>query len=498
MEALFFYTQKAEIAAKDINAPYETDTLTFLEKLFKWKYPSVSTYQGEKACIVLIRPTEKGEKPDSPPVKQIWVPIYKAHQEGGEWVYRDNLEYMAKLIKALSTTQEEGGYNIFIAYNTFIFNTKKKKYTRTQDRAFRCQAIGIDLDFYHMPAYEGLTYEKAIEKIKKGHKDIFKKYEPMIIKSGGGCQLYFLNCKPIIFFDTQGKYPEQIEEEIHAFKEFSKYFNEQFIDAGADAKCRGDAARIFKIPGTYSLKYEKPVKVLLTAPGRTHSFRGIDIPPMPEKPLKRPQKPQEQARGKEPPKKPAKGEKVYKGISNIAPTPDNGLLTYSKPYEDIIQRRLEDLDTILYTVNDFKGFREICLFVYCILLKGYNDVDHINYILCSKNQMFTEPLPQPEIDNIVRQVMSKPYKVSNNYIYKTLIEPLGIDPRSLKGYYTEEQIKAANRERRNKCYKKKSKKAFSKQEKIAFIRSHSDMSTQAIAAALHCSKRTIEVLRKAA
>lgn len=493
METLLFYTQKAEIAAKDINAPYEADTLTFLEKLFKWKHPETSTYFNEKACIVLIRRVEKGEKSDSPPIKQIWVPTYKARQEGGEWTYKDNFEYIAKLIKSLSNTQQEGNYNVFIAYNTFIFNTKKKKYTRTQEQAFRSQAIGVDLDFYHMEAYKGLTYEEAITKIKADHKAIFKRYEPMVVKSGGGCQLYFLNCKPIRFFDIQGKYPEQVKEEIHTFRELSGYFNNEFLDAGADAKCKGDTARIFRPPGVYSIKYEKLVKVVLAVPGRTHSFRDIDIPPMPQRPQveEPPQEPQK-------PLKPVKGARSYKGINGIEPTPDNELFYYNKPYEDIVKRRLSDLDIILNTTNNLTGFRELYLFVYCILLKGYDDIDRIQYILYSKNQMFTEPLPQPEIDNIIRQVLSKPYKVSNNYIYNTLIKPLNIDPESLKGYYTEEQRKAANRERRNKCYKKNSKKAYTKQEKIAYIKAHPDTSSQEIAEVLKCSKRTIEILRKAA
>lgn len=505
METLLFYAQKAETAAKSDIATYEPDTLTFLEKLFKWKYPHVSTYQGEKACIVLIRPAREGEEPDPHPIKQIWAPTYKAHQEGGEWVYKDNLEYIAKLIKALSDTQQEGNYNVFIAYNTFIFNPQKRKYTRTQNRAFRSQAIGIDLDFYHVDAYKSLTYEQAVKKIKNDHKTIFKKYEPMVVKSGGGCQLYFLNCKPLRFFDTQGEYPEQIQEEIHTFKELSRYFNEQFIDAGADAKCKGDTARIFRPPGVYNIKYENPVKVILTTPGRTHSFRGIDIPPMPQRPVKAPSKPQERHQEapqvKEPPQepqKPIKSEKVYKGIDGIAPTPDNELFYYSKPYEDMVQRRLEDLDIILNTTNNLTGFRELYLFVYCILLKGHKDIDEIQYILYSKNQMFSEPLPQPEIDNIIRQVLSKPYKVSNNYIYKTLIEPLSIDPANLKGCYTEEQRKAANRERRNKCYRKKATKTYSKQQKIDFITAHADMSSKDIAEVLHCSKRSIETLRKTA
>lgn len=505
METLLFYTQKAETAAKDINAPFEPDTLTFLEKLFKWKYPHVSTYQGEKVCIVLIRPAREGEEADPHPVKQIWVPTYKAHQEGGEWVYKNNFTYIAKLIKALSDTQQEGNYNVFIAYNTFIFNPQKRKYTRSQSRAFRSQAIGIDLDFYHMEAYQGLTYEEAITKIKADHKAIFKRYEPMVIKSGGGCQLYFLNCKPLRFFDTQGEYPEQIQEEVHKFKELSKFFNNEFLDAGADAKCKGDAARIFRPPGVYSIKYETPVKIALTAPGRTHSFRGIDMPPMPQKPVKAPSKPQERhqepPQTKEPPQepqKPAKNKKIYKGIDGIAPTPDNELFYYSKPYEDMVQRRLNDLDTILNTTNNLTGYRELYLFVYCILLKGHKDIDQIQYILYSKNQMFSEPLPQPEIDNIIRQVLSKPYKVSNQYIYKVLIQPLGIDPATLKGYYTEEQKKAANRAKRNKHYSKKSKKTYSKQEKIDFIAAHPDMSSQEIATALCCSKRVIEILRKAA
>lgn len=496
MESLLFYIQKAETAASDINATYEPDTLTFLQKLYKWKHPHVSTYQGEKACIVLIRPTEKGKRPDGPLVRQMWISTYKAHREAGEWVYRDNFEHMAKLIKALSITQEEGNYNIFIAYNTFIFNSKKKKYTRTQDRAFRSQAIGIDLDFYHVPAYEGLTYEEAIAKIEKDHKDIFKKYDPMIIKSGGGCQLYFLNCKPITFFDTQGKYPEQIKEEIHTFKELSKYFNEQFIDAGADAKCKGDTARIFRPPGVHSVKYEKPVKVVLTSPGRTHSFRDIDIPPMPQRPQVKepPQEPQKPVK----PVKPVKGARSYKGINGIEPTLDNEFFHYNKPYEDIVERRLSDLDTILNTTNNLTGFRELYLFVYCILLKGHKDIEQIQYILCSKNRMFSEPLPQPEIDNIIRQVLSKPYKVSNQYILKTLIEPLSIDTKFLEGHYTDEQKKAANRTKSNKHYEKKSKKSFSKQEKIDYIKDHANMSNKDIAEVLQCSKRSIERLRKAA
>lgn len=511
METLLFYVQRAEATAKSDIATYETDTLTFLEKLFKWKYPHVSTYQGEKVCIVLIRPAREGEEPDPHPIKQIWVPTYKAHQEAGEWVYKDNFTYIAKLIKALSNTQQEGNYNVFIAYNTFIFNPKERKYTRTQNRAFRSQCIGIDLDFYHMEEYKGLSYEEAITKIKNDHKDIFKRYEPMIVKSGGGCQLYFLNCKPLRFFDTQGEYPEQIQEEVHTFKELSKFFNNEFLDVGADAKCKGDTARIFRPPGVYNIKYEKPVKVILTAPGRTHSFRGIDIPPMPQRPVKGRQRPQERPQGqaevkrppqaKEPPQepqKPVKSERSYKGIGGIGPTPDNELFYYTKPYEDMVQRRLNDLDTILNTTNNLTGYRELYLFVYCILLKGHKDIDEIQYILYSKNQMFSEPLPQPEIDNVIRQVLSKPYKVSNSYIYKTLIQPLSIDPGTLKGYYTEEQIKAANREYRNKHYSKRATKTYSKQEKINFITAHSDMSNQEIAAALCCSKKTIERLRKTA
>lgn len=481
MGSLSYYSQKAEAIAKSKDATYEPDTLLYLKNLFEWKHPNVSTYHNEKACITLLRQAAK-EKTDT--IRQIWIDTYTAYQVGEDWHYTDNFEHMAKLIKALRDSQEEGNYNIFLAFNTFTYNYKEKKYTRTQNQTFRSQVIGVDLDFYHMKEYQGLTYEQAIDKIKADHADIFKKYQPMIVRSGGGCQLYFLNSTPIRFFDNSNS---QIDAQIHTFKELSRYFNDQFLDAGADPKCTGDGARIFKIPGVYSLKYGTPLKVILTAPGQRHSFRNIPIPPMPEKPVKRPLRAQE---------RPTK----IKEQRDIFPAPRNEILTYSKPYNDIVAKRIDDLDRVLKaTAGDMEGFRESYLFIYSILLSSrIKDISEIRYILCSKNEHFKEPLPVEEIDNIIRQVLVKPYKVSNQYIYEMLLEPLRIDLTLLSGNYTEEQKKAANRERRNKCYEKKATKTYTKQQKIDFIQAHKDMSSKDIAEALQCSKRSIEILRKTA
>lgn len=81
MSILYFYTQKAETAAKSGTVGYETDTLTFLKSLFEWKHPERSTYFGEKACITLLKQIKMGEKSDSSPVKQIWILTYTAHKE---------------------------------------------------------------------------------------------------------------------------------------------------------------------------------------------------------------------------------------------------------------------------------------------------------------------------------------------------------------------------------------------------------------------------------
>lgn len=495
VSTLYFYTQKAETAAKRDTAVYETDTLTFLKSLFEWKHPERSTYFGEKVCITLLRQVKIGEKSDSPPVKQIWIPTYIAHKDGKHWTYADNFEYIARLIKALSDTQKEGNYNIFIAFNTFRYNSKEKRYTRTQGQALRSQAIAIDLDFYHMDAFQGLTYEQAIAKIKADHAEIFKKYSPMIVRSGGGCQLYFLNCRPILFFDGNDKEAPQVSEHARTFQGLSKYFNDQFLDAGADKKCKGDAARIFKIPGVYSLKYENPIKVALTAPGRPHSFRGIEIPLEVEKPSKRPQKPQEPHR--EQPKDTQKTKKSPNFSSFVPVDVSNSLVEYDKPYENIVNRRIQDLDTILNSVKNMTGFREIYLFVYAILLSSHENMNSIKSILYSKNEMFSEPLPMEEIENIIRQVFKKPYKVTNDYIYRTLLEPLHIDLELLRGNYTNEAKAEANRARFNKHYEKRAVKAYSKQDKVDFISNHPGMSNQELAETLKCSKRTIERLKRA-
>lgn len=67
------------------------------------------------------------------------------------------------------------------------------------------------------------------------------------------------------------------------------------------------------------------------------------------------------------------------------------------------------------------GFQEIYLFVYAILLSSHENMNSIKSILYSKNEMFSEPLPMEEIENIIRQVFKKPYKATNDYIYRTLL-----------------------------------------------------------------------------
>lgn len=492
MKLLYFYAQKAKEAAK--TGTYKEETLIFIKALFEWEHPERSTYQKEAVCIVLIRKNPaKDEKP-----YQIWLPTYRTiGKEGKNYIYSPNFEYIARVVTSLSEMQKEGKFNIFMAYNTF---RQFEGYNRKKTKAFRSQALGVDLDFNKLDRFKSLSYEQSINIIKTEKEDIFKRYSPMIIQSGGGCQLYFLMDKPLILTYTQnGK--SYMDNGTADFMEWSQYFNNEFMDYGADPHCKGDTARIYRIPGVYSLKYEDPRLVRLTAQGAKIDPEAIPTLPKPQTARTEPQ----EAAGKE--KKQAKPgrKKSNHCFSNkyvlwYGRNYFNDMLDHrarERAYKNIVTNRIDDLYTAIKQRNyNITGFRNETIFIFSIL-KAITETDKALVFQEAKklNNIFTEPLFEDEVKNIVNSVLDNDITIiTNESIYKRLYKPLGTDLGALKGKYTPEAKKATERQRKAKAYI--SKKEYSKEEKMNYIKEHSELSSVQIALDLNCNEKTIRRLRK--
>jgi len=495
LEDLKNYIDKAKTMAEADNAPYNEDTLRFLTAMFGWNHPERSTFHQEAVCIVLIRKNPiKGEPP-----RQTWVRTYKYTPEE-EKRYSDNFVYIARLLKVLSDLQCQGDFNIFMTYNTFYYQGGIR---RVANQSYRSNAVGIDLDFNKLKEFQGLTFEESINKIKADNKELFKKYQPMIVQSGGGCQLYFLLKKPLVY-DTSHEETDLMNR--HKFKYLAKQLAEMLERAGSDPKCTGDLARIFRVPGTLSLKYKEPRPVRLFEMGAKYGFRTLlqqAIHTFEVKPVRRSrqQSPRPDMVTKPQPKAEADtdAETQCSGICPKMPVDTiqdcwfdlkdfNGTTTQKK----IVQRRIDDLVTAIGMMNgDIEGFRNTTLFVSASTLSmGYQTKEELLPRVLWVNNLFRDPVPVREVESVVVCVLNRHQKVSNYYIGKNLFVPWGIDRSKLNGLYTIEDKRA-----RLRCRYKK-KKAFSYEEKLAYVRDHPNKSFSELAIDLKCCTQTIRNLRK--
>lgn len=475
MEDLKYYVDLAKREAKEDNTLYRDDTYRFIKQMFEWRHPERSTYHHEAACIVLIRnKPDKGEAP-----RQVWLPTYWSSVDDGKRIYKDNFDYITKVIKALTSFQQEGQYNLFMAYGTFRY---EEGYNRTQAKAYKIKAIGIDLDFNKLPEFQGKSFDESIAAIRKLHTDTFARYTPMIVRSGGGCQLYFLLNRPIMLYDSkEGCLSAQGMER---FKQLSSYFNTEFADCGSDTHCKGDTARIFRVPGTYSLKYDTPRIVHLEAVGRSHGYRAIQARPA-TKILSEPPHMDIEATKQKRKLRPWTGE-----INPYDIKAQYGL----RGYQNIVQRRIEDLEVaVTQRQGRIEGYRNQTIFIAAaILYAGCRDYAELLSKLLALNESFVPSMPETSVEEVLRNVIDKNIKVTNTYIYETLYKPWNTDLQKLDGLYTDDARKENDRKRKPK------KKAYSKEEKLSYIQAHPDMKNAEIASALKCNVRTIQLLRKVA
>ncbi|MEG1895257.1 MAG: hypothetical protein RR162_03375 [Oscillospiraceae bacterium] len=471
---LIEYEHAAKAAAETSKQIYDEtdDTYYFVKTLFGWKHPERSTFQNEGCCIVLIRklPEQKQE------IKQIWLRTYLAYETETGYNYRENFHYITSVIKNLAALQEQGQFNVFLAYCTFA---KHETYKRNKDSANRAQAIAIDLDFNKMPSFSGLSYEASIRKIQNDYAEIFSKFSPMIVHSGGGCQLYFLLSVPLKLSYTH--YGEDVDNahDREIFKTISRGLNYAMLDAGADTHCSGDFARIFRVPGVYSLKYGEPRPVSITKRGNPVSSKGLYsyseayIPVEPAAPVKEPKV-----------KKPPKTKPAY--IYEAAEVGERG-------YEYLVAMRLRDIEAALSQNNDTVGFRNQIIFVAAaILTTTICDEDTILTYLNRLNNLFLDPLPAEELNATISSVTHCKYKVTNEYINRSVYLPLGTDLSKLEGRYTAEERRAAKaRYNASRPHKKK----FSREAKRAYIASHSNLSNRELSKYLGCTVKTVARLR---
>jgi len=493
LEDLKNYIDKAKTVAEAEDAPYNEDTLRFVTAMFGWNHPERSTFHKEAACIVLIRKNPvKGEPP-----KQTWVRTYRYTPEK-EQQYSDNFVYIARLLKALSDLQRHGEFNIFMTYSTFYYQGGIRRIAK---QSYRSNAVGIDLDFNKLKEFQGLTFEQSINKIKADNKELFKKYHPMIVQSGGGCQLYFLLSKPLVY-DAGHDATDQMNR--HKFKYLAKRLAEMLERVGSDPKCTGDLARIFRVPGTCSLKYEEPRPVRLFEAGAKYGFQTIlrqSVYAFEAKPVRRPRQQSPKPDKATKPRSEARAATDGK-CSDICPQIPmdtvqarwfdlkefNGTAVQKR----IVQRRMDDLVTAIGMMKgDIEGFRNTTLFVTAATLAmGYHTKEELLPRVLSVNNLFLDPISVREVENVVVCILKRHQKVSNYYIGKNLFVPWGIDMTKLNGLYTIEDKRARCRSR----YKKK--KAFGYEEKLAYIREHPNKSTSELAADLMCCEQTIRNLRK--
>lgn len=378
--------------------------------------------------------------------------------------------------------------NIYLSVNTFKIiskedyecnkkqattkKEKERKYTpfrRTGDTVYYSNAIFIDLDFYHIDEYKNHTPIQMYNLIKKEQSRFLKALgNYCFVCSGKGLYLFVKFDKTLYFLND--KYKE-------LWRNISVGINYRLQKYGADFKCKGDFARIFRCPYTFNNKNgdmkqayiiepfkregSKTARELLKLVKRDLSNVNTVLSPTKTKTQKTITKKDNKA----------ETETIY-NESLIIKNNENDLWHITDPYyiKWFVDERLWDLDILLILRDfDLKGCRNYFFFVYATILncKTKNTEDTYN-ILIDVNSKLKEKLNETEIIHIVNNIANKNYKFTNFKI-KELLNITDDESKKLGLSYTNDELREQHKIIRNESYTKLHGKMEKKKEKIIKI-----------------------------
>ncbi|MEG1894817.1 MAG: hypothetical protein RR162_01160 [Oscillospiraceae bacterium] len=485
MNSLSRCIKKAEQEALKNKCVYtlKDETYYFVCSLFQNDVPKKSTFQGEAICLLLIRDkahTGTGQAE----FKSYFIQTYLAcRNENGGYSYNDNFQHITGTIKELANLQEQEGFNFFMSYNSFRKPEEEDKYRRKQIYAYRSTTIGIDLDFYKIDRLKNLSVVECLKLLHEEKKDEIALLHPMIVISGGGCQLYVKLKKDIIH--SQYEEDEFFTSNTDLFKKVSVSINNLFLDFGADSHCKADSSRVFRVPGCKSLKYSpaRTVNIYERFSGNIGTQKIINK--WYEEEVVKVKQPK-------PPKIKQERVKKYRDIKDL----QTGSISKNqyKMYHDIVEIRLDDLKRFIkLQKGELTGYRNDILYISTAIL-ATTDISPEDLFLAvyDINNSFSEPMETDRIEDTMFNVLENKRVVTNEFIYNAIYKPLDADLSLMRGRYTPEAQQAA---KDNLNGKRAHIKKYSREEKKTIILNSPQLTNAALAEILNCSERNVRRIR---
>ncbi|GCD12394.1 hypothetical protein [Clostridium tagluense] len=164
-----------------------------------------------------------------------------ASKKGSNWIqHHYKVDELNENIQKLISVNDA---NIYLSPNSFY------KPMRRIENIRKLNSLFIDLDYYTIKEYKGLSAEQILWLLEK---DYFKKSVPppsFIVISGQGMVIYWL-IKPLPYMA------------LPLWNATQKFFLEKLKEIGADVKSI-DAARVYRLTGTINQKNGQATKLLV-------------------------------------------------------------------------------------------------------------------------------------------------------------------------------------------------------------------------------------------
>lgn len=364
----------------------------------------------------------------------------------------------------------DGQSNYYVSHNGFSGKRRLMEQTR------QINALFFDLDCHEAP--QGLMrqcVDAVLERIIDGAQEERIPNPTIIVDSGRGLQLLYVLERSIPYrFRGGGTYNEKgVEYCKHVQVQLADVF-EELIEgipyAEVDRKVF-DLPRVGRIPGTFNTKAGRYASLVNVREAYYH---------LPDLATYTPSKLKDSGLVKE---KPAKRKKAV--IMNFKP---------------LMMSRLRKVDELqAYRQYDCEGNREHMCFVYYNTAVQIYCKEDARDLLTSFNAKFKKPLPQSELNGIVRSV-SEVVNVKGEKGYyllnaQTLIDKLALTEKEMLDL----QFFASKRMvERLEAKRKTQEKRDTRNERIISLHDSGTMTQQQIAEDVGCTVRTVHAVLKAA
>lgn len=155
--------------------------------------------------------------------------ICLASKQGADWTQK-----MLKVAEVMNLPEDDPmitGVNKYFSLNAFY------DYRRTANSIRHLRALYVDIDCYN----ENLKPNEVAKKLQDEYFDVKIPKPNVILFSGRG-----VSCIWWIEHAPKGA--------TNSWKRMNSYIYDQLVDFGADASCKEDTARVFRLPGTLNSK----------------------------------------------------------------------------------------------------------------------------------------------------------------------------------------------------------------------------------------------------